>query len=196
MSIWYTFCECIKICTHLVMAQCLHLWLPVCFLQEQDCFEIMCWSLDACSCWYTFCECIKTCTHLVMVQCLNFWLLLCFLQEQHWLWNNSTSTASLQGADTRHFIASVHVDLIHFLWVHWDLHTPSSKTIWRQSTDFQTNWNAKPNQQNPTSNAKCRASGNANCNATIASHLAICPCNVQVAKSLKWCWLHLEWLLL
>ena len=258
MLIWNTFCECIKICTLLVMAQCLNFWLLVCFLRSQDwlwsnftsiallqgeyrrhflasvhvqldlihflsvhqelhtpCRGPVFTSLTTClllagtrlfwnsvlKLWIyvhvdTLFVSASRFAHLVMVQCLYFWLLLCFLQEQHWLWNNSTSTASLQGADTRHFIASVHVDLIHFLWVHWDLHTPSSKTIWRQSTDFQTNWNAKPNQQNPTSNAKCRASGNANCNATIASHLAICPCNVQVAKSLKWCWLHLEWLLL
>ena len=81
--------------------------------------------------WNTFCECIKICTLLVMAQCLNFWLLVCFLRSQDWLWSNFTSIALLQGAYRRHFLASVHfhVDLIHFLWVHQDLHTPCHGTV-------------------------------------------------------------------
>ena len=86
--------------------------------------------------WYTFWECIKICTDLVMAQCLNFWLLVCFLQEQDWLWNNSSSIALLQRAYRRHFLASVHfhVDLIHCLWVHQDLHTSCHGPVFKLLT--------------------------------------------------------------
>ena len=86
--------------------------------------------------WYTFWECIKICTDLVMAQCLNFWLLVCFLRSQDWLWSNFTSIALLQGAYRRHFLASVHfhVDLIHFLWVHQDLHTPCHGPVFTSLT--------------------------------------------------------------
>ena len=243
MLIWNTFCECIKNCTHLVMAQCLHPWLLVCFLHEQDwlwnnststallqgadrrhflasvhvalihflgvhqelhtpCHGPPFTSLTTClllagtrlfwnsvlKLWIhvhvdTLFVSASRFAHLVMVQCLNFWLLLCFLQEQHWLWNNSTSTAQLQGPDRRHFIASVHVDwytfcecieicthlvmaqclhfwllvcflqeqdcfeivcwsfeymfmLIHFLWVHQDLHTLSWSSVYTFDSFF------------------------------------------------------------